>query len=63
VDDEQKPKHGPRFWPLVFLVAFVLGASLWAVWMVHLIRKTRAERTENIFVPAASTNSAITNSR
>jgi len=26
---DDKPQHKPRFWPVVFLVAFLIGAVLW----------------------------------
>ena len=48
----------------------VLGASLWAVWMIQFVRKTRANRIDGFFVPMAgqsapptATNSAGTNSK
>jgi hypothetical protein len=68
VENEQKRR--PRFWPLLFLAAFILGASLWAVWMIHIINKTRANRVDGFFVPMAgqtapsvNTNAAGTNSK
>jgi len=52
VNDDQKPK--PKFWPVLFITAFVLGGVLWVLWMTRLIRQTRENRTEQFFVPMAT---------
>ena len=57
------PKRPPRFWPVLFITAFVLGAVLWALWMTRAILETRAHRvqpTNDFFVPMA-TNLPATN--
>ena len=59
MSDAPKPK--PRFWPLLFLLAFVLGAILWGVWMSKVIRQTRNtrdERDQNGFFVPINTNQA-----
>jgi hypothetical protein len=54
-----EPQHPrPRFWPVVFLVAFLGGAMLWTIWMYHVVVKTREQvreqRDNSFFVPPAS---------
>ena len=55
-DEPQHPR--PRFWPVVFLVAFLGGGMLWTLWMYHLVVKTRGQvreqRDNSFFVPPAS---------
>lgn len=70
MDDE--PQRKPRFWPVVFVAAFLLGAILWGLWMSKIIQQTRATRNyrfgtqsgSNIPVltaPGVSSNAAKTN--
>jgi hypothetical protein len=55
---DDKPQRKPRFWPVVFLVAFLLGAVLWGLWMSRIIQQTRASRADPFFVPVSTnTNS------
>ena len=49
MDEEQKCAR--RFWPMMFIGAFALGAVLWAVWMINIVRKTRENRENTFFVP------------
>jgi hypothetical protein len=55
-DELQHPR--PRFWPVVFLVAFLGGGMLWTLWMYHVVVKTREQvreqRDNSFFVPPAS---------
>jgi hypothetical protein len=58
------PKRSPRFWPLLFVTAFLLGAILWAFWMTKFVIETRARRvspTNDFFVPMATNSPAATN--
>jgi len=51
------PKPTPRFWPVLFITAFVLGALLWALWMTRVIRQTRESRDERgsgFYVPTTT---------
>jgi formylglycine-generating enzyme len=52
VNEPQSPK--PRFWPLLFIVAFVLGGLLWVVWMAKVVQQTRASRVKDFFVPMST---------
>jgi hypothetical protein len=49
-----------RRWPLAFLTAFAVGAVLWGIWMIKIIRDTRERRDNSYTLPspdkAASTN-------
>jgi len=49
VKDQQNSK--PKFWPILFLAAFAVGAVLWALWMSRVIRQTRENRDIGFFVP------------
>ncbi len=58
---DDNPLRKPRFWPMVFLVAFLLGAVLWGLWMSRIIQQTRASRADPFFVPmSTNTNSVST---
>lgn len=46
-------KNKPRFWPMLFMGAFVLGGLLWCGAMWHFVNKTREERVNGFFVPMA----------
>jgi hypothetical protein len=59
MDDKQR--RGPRFWPVIFVAAFLVGAALWGLWMSKLIRQTRANRGERFFVPMATNRPPATN--
>jgi hypothetical protein len=73
VDEFEKRK--PRFWPMLFMGAFALGAVLWGLWMWHIVQKTRESRDNGFFVPMAgqtppasqsntpATNSGVTNGK
>jgi hypothetical protein len=57
MNEEPQPRR-PRFWPVVFLVAFLGGGVLWMLWMYHVVVKTREQvqeqRENSFFVPPAS---------
>ena len=66
MDDE--PPRKPRFWPVVFVAAFLLGAILWGFWMIKIIQQTRAMRNYRmgltnapVLVPGKSSDGAKTN--
>ena len=46
-----EPKRKPYFWPMVFGAGFVLGAVLWGLWMIKVVRQTRINRDSGFFVP------------
>jgi hypothetical protein len=55
MSDDPKPK--PIFWAALFITAFALGAILWALWMVRVIRQTREARDspeKGFLVPMAT---------
>jgi predicted permease len=56
---DDKPQRKPRFWPVVFLVAFLLGAVLWGLWMSRIIQQTRASRTDPFFVPVSTNTNSL----
>jgi hypothetical protein len=56
---DDKLQRKPRFWPVVFLVAFLLGAVLWGLWMSRIIQQTRASRTDPFFVPVSTNTNSL----
>ena len=56
--NENPPRKVPMV-PRLVISAFVLGAILWGLWMVKLVRQTRATQshTDSFFVPV-NTNPA-----
>ncbi len=58
MDDE--PQRKPRFWPVVFVTAFLLGAILWGLWMSKLIQQTRTNRIYRIGTPSGSNAPILT---
>ena len=57
MDDKQR--RGPRFWPVIFAAAFLVGVALWGLWMSKLIRQTRANHGERFFVPMMTNRPAV----
>ena len=56
---EDNPQRKPRFWPVLFLVAFLLGAALWGIWMIRIIQQTRDSRADPFFVPISTNTNSL----
>jgi Tfp pilus assembly protein PilN len=55
--NENQPNKS-RFWPMLFLTAFLLAAALWAVWMYVLVQKSRRRPDTDFFVPRSNAPAA-----